>query len=246
MKTFYFNIQSKGGAGKSMLTYLQALKEQANEKSYFVDFDSSVKSSCQQLKFLQGKTPPRFAMMSLLDIREKLDRQLLFENLYQLSQKNYDNFYLDFGAPESDQLPALFSKDYSIEEFKQVEEELNARFIFNIIIAGGGAYGPCTNYLEKITAIVKEAFEVNIYINQSSFTGTPQLIEELKVFGTAEENNINAIKLFGDFDITTAPHKNILQKIGEGKGMEAYAFVERIKIQKELSKIQCHARTTKD
>jgi cellulose biosynthesis protein BcsQ len=237
MKTFHFNIQSKGGAGKSMLTYLQALKEQTNEKSYFVDFDSSVKSSCQQLKFLQGKNPSRFAIMSLLDAREKLDRQLLFENLFQLSQKNYEDFYLDFGAPESDQFPALFSKDYSIEEFKQVENELNARFIFNIVIAGGSAYEPCTNYLEKITAIVKEAFEVNIYINQSSFVGTPELIEELKVFGGDKENNINAIKLFGDFDITTAPHKSILQKIGEGKGIEAYQFVEKIKIQKELSKL---------
>ena len=40
MKTIFLNIQSKGGAGKSMLTYLQALKHQGNEHVAFVDLDS--------------------------------------------------------------------------------------------------------------------------------------------------------------------------------------------------------------
>ncbi len=237
MQQFQFNIQAKGGAGKSMLTYLQALQQQDNERAYFVDFDSSVKSSCQQLKFLQGKTPSRFATMSLLDQREKLDRQLLFENLHQLSQKDYDLFYLDFGAPESDQLPSLFSKDYTIEEFKEIQDQLNARFILNIVIAGGSAYEPCTHYLQKVSNLNKGVFELNMYINESTFTGSSHLIDELIHFGAVAENQVNDIKLYGDFDITTAPHKSILQKISEGKGLEAYQFIERIKMQKELSKI---------
>ena len=237
MQQFQFNIQAKGGAGKSMLTYLQALKQQGNDRAYFVDFDSSVKSSCQQLRFLQGRNPSRFAEMSLLDTREKLDRQLLFENLFQLSQKDYDSFYLDFGAPESDQLPSLFSKDYTIGEFKAVQDELNAKFTFNIVIAGGSAYAPCTQYLQKIVLLNRGVFETNIYINESTFTGTPQLIEELTTFGSVAENHINAIRFFGDFDSTTAPHRSILQKISEGKGMEAYEFIEKIKMQKELSKL---------
>lgn len=237
MQQFQFNIQAKGGAGKSMLTYLQALKQQDNNRSYFVDFDSSVKSSLQQLRFLQGKTPSRFATMSLLDNREKLDRQLLFENLYELSQKDYDCFYLDFGAPESDQLPSLLSRDYTIREFKEVQDELDAQFIFNVVIAGGSAYEPCTYYLQKIVKLNNGVFEVNLYVNESTFSGTPGLINELKTFAAVNENHINAIKLYGDFDITTAPHKSILQKISEGKGMEAFQFIEKIKILKELSKI---------
>lgn len=237
MQQFQFNIQAKGGAGKSMLTYLQALKQQGNDSAYFVDFDSSVKSSCQQLKFLQGRTPSRFATMSLLDRREKLDRQLLFENLHELSKKSYDLFYLDFGAPESDQLPSLFSKDYTIEEFKAIQDELDAQFIFNIIIAGGSAYGPCTHYLQKITLLNKGTFEVSVYINEGTFAGTPQLIDELVTFGEAKENHVTGIRLYGDFDSTTAPHRSILQKISEGKGIEAYEFIEKIKMQKELSKL---------
>ncbi|MDQ2719706.1 MAG: hypothetical protein M3Z26_08115 [Bacteroidota bacterium] len=55
MKQFQFNIQAKGGSGKSMLTYLQALKNETNQVTFFVDLDSSVQTSRQQLKFLQGK-----------------------------------------------------------------------------------------------------------------------------------------------------------------------------------------------
>jgi len=51
MKSFYFNIQSKGGSGKSMLTYLQALKHEKNEKAAFVDLDSSTQTSTRQLHF---------------------------------------------------------------------------------------------------------------------------------------------------------------------------------------------------
>ena len=160
MKQFQFNVQAKGGSGKSMLTYLQALKNQANPRSYFIDLDSSVKTSLQQLKFLQGKTPPRFAIMNLLDSRDKIDRQLLFENLMELSIKDYDNFYLDFGAPESDQLPSLFSRDYTIEEFKQIECELSTEFIFNIVIAGAGAYEGCTKYLQKLAGLLRGEFAV--------------------------------------------------------------------------------------
>lgn len=237
MKTFYFNIQSKGGVGKSMLTYLQALKEQNNKRAYFVDFDSSVKSSCQQLKFLQGKKPPRFATMSLLDAREKLDRQLLFENLLELSRKDYDSFYLDFGAPESDQLPSLFSKDYTWQEFKQIETELDARFVFNIVVAGGAAYEGSTRYLQKIVERLDGQFEVNIYVNEYTFSNHPNLITELKIYAGERTGKINAIKCFGDFDPTTSPHKKILSYVQQGLGMEAYKFIEKIKIQQELSRI---------
>ena len=63
------------------------------------------------------------------------------------------------------------------------------------------------------------------------------VIHYSKQYAELNRKSIHSVKLFGDFDNTTSPHKNILKKIEEGKGLEAYAFVERIKILKELSKI---------
>ena len=58
MKQFQFNVQAKGGSGKSMLTYLLALKYETDQRVYFIDLDSSVRTSLQQLKFLHGKSHP--------------------------------------------------------------------------------------------------------------------------------------------------------------------------------------------
>ena len=236
MKRFHFNLQPKGGVGKSFLTALLALKNENNSESYFVDLDSSVKTSSQQLKFLQGKTPPRFAAMNLLDHRNKIDCQLLFENLLLLSQKDYSDFYLDFGAPESAEFPSLFSSDYTIAEFKQIETELNAKFVFNIIVAGGSSYEACTAYLQRIVNLVKDQFQINLYINEATFINKDK-IEELSIYSQIHKDCISEVKLFGDFDNTTAPHKSILKKIEDGQGLDAYVFVERIKIQKEIAKV---------
>jgi hypothetical protein len=235
MKKINFILQSKGGVGKSMLTYLLALKNEENPRSYFIDFDGSVKSSTQQLKFLQGRTPARFAKMDLLNEKGKIDRQRLFENLQILVQKDYKEFYLDFGAPESEQFTSLFSKDYSIEEFKQIADELYATFIFNIVVAGGSAYLPSTNYLNNIVQLNKQNFCIHIFINKFTFQNYQPLVAEVENYARA--NHISSVKYFGDFDTDALPHKNILKNIADGKGMEAHIFVEKIKIQKELNKL---------
>lgn len=236
MKKFYFNLQSKGGVGKSFLTALLALKYESDDSVYFVDLDSSIKTSFQQLKFLQGKTPARFASMNLLDYRNKIDRQLLFENLLALSQKDNEVFYLDFGAPESTEFPSLFEADYSIAEFKQIETELDTQFIFNVIVAGGSSYEACTNYLNRVVQLSNNEFQINLYINEATFINKDK-IDELLVYADLNNESIQSVKRFGDFDNTTSPHKSILKKIEEGKSLGAYAFVERIKILKEIAKV---------
>src|SRR3954464_5320818 len=76
MKTFYFNIQAKGGAGKSMLTYLQALKNEENESTLFVDLDNSTKTSIKQLKFLKDKK--RLVETDIIDAFRRIEREKLF------------------------------------------------------------------------------------------------------------------------------------------------------------------------
>lgn len=237
-KTIRFNIQSKGGAGKSMITYLQALSEEENARSYFVDFDGSAKSSSLQLHFLKGRQPSRFAVLDLLDDRKKLDRQLLFENLYELAKKDVDTITLDFGAPESDQFPLLFTADYSVEDLKHIETELDCRFVFNVIVAGGSAYGPCTDYLKTIVRSVNGHFEVFVYLNKATFASQSYLLDEVMAYINTEKDRISGTKVFGDFDETASPHKNILHYISKGFGMEAYRYIERLKILKELEKIK--------
>ena len=59
MNKIYFNLQQKGGAGKSMLTYLLGLKHQFNQQVAFVDLDQSTQTSTHQLLFLNSEEENR-------------------------------------------------------------------------------------------------------------------------------------------------------------------------------------------
>ena len=126
MKTYYFNIQSKGGAGKSMLTYLQALKYESDEKSLFVDLDSSTMTSVRQLRFVGLKK--RVVESDIFDRLRKIEREKLFQVLESVNRTPHERVFVDFGAPESEQLPGLFSIDFSVDEFRDFEQGLGGAF----------------------------------------------------------------------------------------------------------------------
>src|SRR5690625_103967 len=117
MKQFIFNIQSKGGVGKSMLTYLQALKENDNPKAAFIDLDSSSRTSIKQLAFLKEKE--RVFEINITDSLKKIEREKFFEVVEGLLEMDFQKYYIDFGSPESTQFPSLFNFDFTIDEFKE-------------------------------------------------------------------------------------------------------------------------------
>src|SRR5665648_93813 len=146
------------------------------------------------------------------------------------------NFFLILVHPKANSLPPCF-QDYTIQEFKQIADELDVEFIFNIVVAGGSSYLPCTSYLDNIVGLNQQNFSITICINEFSFQNYKSLVAEIESYAKANSGNIRGVNYFGDFDTDAAPHKNILRYISEGKGMNAYVFIEKIKIKKELQKL---------
>ena len=238
MKTFIFNLQEKGGTGKSFLTVLQAYKEQNNERSLFADADASTKSTIRNLKFLENRKPLRIAEISLLDARGKIVRDKLLSIMEQMVKDlDYDNYYLDFGAPESQQFTELITKDLLPTDLKAFEEHLNVKFVFNIIVAGGTTFGSCTDYLKKLVDLLGDHFEVNIMANEAMFYNFEHLLDELNQFAKASGEKVNSVKRFGDFDISNETGKNILSNIEKGLGVENLSFTAKLKMNNELAKI---------
>ncbi len=236
MKTFYFNIQSKGGAGKSMLTYLQALKHEQNPDVAFVNLDSSTKTSVTQLNFIAKLG--RLIKTDIYDRTKKLDRDRFITVLEGLAQLEIADFYIDFGAPESEQLPGLFTIDYSIEEFKEMEHELEAKFIFNVIMAGGPAYEPCFAYLRQLTEVINGRFEINAFINLYTFRNYEKLVDDLETFIKATDGLIKNTIRFGDFYPDRLAGTTLFNNVRDGKGGEACKGLSLKHILKrELAKI---------
>ena len=235
MKTIYFNIQSKGGAGKSMLTYFQALKHEGDAKSCFVDLDSSTKTSTRQLKFLHDQE--RLYEIDIYDNLKKIEREKLFEVLDLLSKTNFEEIFIDFGAPESEQLPSLFNIDFSIDEFKEFETSLSLKFVFNIVMAGGPAYIPCFDYLKTIIRLAGEHFETWCYINEHSFAGHAGLVEEITQFAKLIKGNLK-VKGFGNIQTDRSSGQVIISYITQGKGLHSYeTFTSKTIMKRELAKL---------
>lgn len=237
MRTFHFNIQSKGGAGKSMLTYLQGLKNEENEKSIFIDLDSSTKTSVKQLTFLREQK--RVAEVTINDNQKRIDREKLFEVLENLAIiEQFEDFYIDFGAPESQQLPSLFNFDFSVDEFKEFETSLEANFVFNIIIAGGTSYLSCMRFTEEVVDSLRGRFEIVLWVNEHSFANYEKLIDEVKEYANAQKGSITSVKLFGNIAVDRNSGQSIIESIKQGSGMNGFrGFATRAVIKREIAKV---------
>jgi hypothetical protein len=218
-RKFHFIVQAKGGVGKSLHTYLRALSE-ADSFSLFVDLDSSTKTSSRQLAFL-GQD--RFEAFSLLDGRERLMRDLFIGYVESLVDSPFDKVYMDFGAPESEQLPALITRDIDLKDWC---DELGIQ-----AIGGGGAYLASIQFLEKMRAALGSKFEIVIWQNLFGFNQFPGLSREL-------EDNCSALGLylrrFGDFEPASLLGGQILDGIRNGYALKDYPPGARLRLKKEL------------
>lgn len=215
MKTFYFNIQSKGGAGKSMLTYLQALKLENDDNSFFIDLDSSTRTSAKQLKFISAKK--RLIETDIMDEFQRIEREKLFAVLEGLSEDiDSENIYLDFGAPESEQFPKLFRMEFTAKEFKAFETDIDARFIFNIVIAGGPAYTSCMDYADHVATSLNGEFDVFLYLNEYSFQSQTSIMEEVNQYAEKNKEIIKGVVPFGNIYVDRMSGRNILENVKHG------------------------------
>ena len=238
MKKIHFFINSKGGVGKTFLNYLIALMNESNEKSLFVDVDSSAqKADTSPLNFLSGRTPARLSSINLLDERERIDRAGLFASLEDLAKTDYEDIYLDFGATESADFPALVTREIKPKDFKAFEEHLKVKFVFHFVVAGGTDYVRSTQYLSSFVSLIAGLFEIYIRPNQKTFYGFGQLLEELKTYSTDKKNKITGIREFGDFDVTNAIGKEIVANMEQGKGKSELAYATKLKLNNEFEKL---------
>jgi len=226
MKQLHFIIQAKGGVGKSLLTYLLALTQQDSPGSLFVDVDSSTQTSTRQLHFLGDS---RTESLSLLNDKEVLVRDNLISYLESLAESPFETIYFDFGAPESEQLPALLERDVPFREFL---DELGCEAHFHVVVGGGGAYASSVAYLQKILKALQEQFEVTVWKSLTTFNNFPVLAEELQ--RNCQLMHL-ALKGFGDFEPSSNLGGQILDGIRKGYQLAEYQTGARLRLKKELN-----------
>lgn len=233
-KKINFVIQSKGGSGKSMLTYLLALKHELNKNVAFIDLDQSTRTSTKQLEFLTNEN--RIFAVSITDNIERIDREKLVQVIQALSEQEYNEFVIDCGAPESEQLPKLFTLDFDSTLLPEIEKEFNVEITFYVVVAGGAAYKACMNYLQSVVETIPKE-KIVVYYNEQTFQNDENQ-NVINNFKGIIENEKLTYKPFGNFYVDRSSGKDVIHNVTNGFGIEGYkGFIAKKIIQQEIKKV---------
>ena len=230
-------MQNKGGVGKSMLTYLLALNHQKlsidnNQninKILFSDGDILNLTTDRQCKFLT------IAHVNLMDKNQKFQRDKLLRSLEYFSKVEAEIIYIDFGASESGQFPALVSLDYTSELIFDFAQNYNLEIIVNVVVAGGTSFIPCTDYLKNVAKALDRKIKIKVWVNDWTFKNdAPDTVLELQKFCNKENISMSH---FGQFDTDSSVGSEIMNKIKMGCGFNEYDFIHKMTLRKELERL---------
>lgn len=242
----YCQVQGKGGAGKSFLTYLFGLKHYRDEKSLFVDADFNSKtSSTQNLRFippkknilLSKKDRERVVFFNILDEQKNIERELFMTMLTRFGEDVFTNerVFIDFGTLESDQFLELFITLFKPGELHELEKDFNLKFIFQVVIAGNTNYSSCMTYLEKVQQIFGEYHDIIIYPNLEKFNHSDKQLEQLKAY--AQRFKLPC-KPFGDFGKGSESETDIRLMMQQGKHLDDFPdMITQWLVEQEIQKL---------
>ena len=219
----YCQVQGKGGAGKSFLTYLLALKNYHDENTLFIDADFNSKtSSTQNLRFIPPKNKKeRVVFFNILDEQKNIERKLFMKMLKRFGENEFafERVFIDFGTLESDQFLELFITFFEPGELKELEKEFDLKFIFQVVVAGNTNYLACMSYLEKVQQIFGEHHDIIIYPNLEKFSELEAQLTQLKKY--AERFNLPC-KPFGDFGKGSETETDVRLMMMQGKCLDDF------------------------
>ena len=227
----YCQIQGKGGAGKSFITYLFGLKFYRDESTLFIDADFNSKtSSTQNLRFilpkkdtrLSKKDRERVVFFNILDEKKNIERGKFMNMLTRFGSDifTFERVFIDFGTLESDQFLELFIRHFKPGELHELEKDLNLKFIFQVVVAGNTNYLSCMSYLEKVQQIFGEHHDILIYPNLEKFSHADKQLEQVKDY--AQRFQLPC-KPFGDFGRDSETEIDVRLMMQQGKSLDEYS-----------------------
>lgn len=233
-KTLNFVLQSKGGVGKSFLIWLAANKYKDNENVIFIDLDNSTKTTNQRLANVVGED--RVSHYSILDDQKKIEREAFLNMLAEFSEVDFEQMFVDFGAPESEEFLKFLQYELTVETLKDACKELNVEIRFYIVVAGNDTLNACLNYSMPISKILHNNFEIYWYLNLGLSGGIDTRATTTTAIETAlQKEEINAkLITFGDLGFSQSA-KDIVQMLSSNSSPTSLPFASKLKFNQVLN-----------
>lgn len=156
-KKIQFVCQSKGGAGKSVFTYLAANKY---PEAMIFDMDDATKTTMKQLAY---RSP---TSISFFNETESIDRGKFTAFIETVANKDFQGDYIcDLGGATSQQLPT-YLKFIGAGNLKEVLDSFDIELEIICIMAGGSIFSSCYNFLIELSENVNNQFKIIVALNE--------------------------------------------------------------------------------
>ncbi len=155
-KAIYFITQSKGGAGKSILTFILAEKY---KEAILLDLDDATTTTIKQLAY---RHPVK---VSFLDrVTQRIDRGA-FNGLFEsVINNNEELFIADLGASVAEQLPKYFSLN-GVDTLTEILYQSDVQLKIVCVVGGGTIFKSTMEYLDELRNSTNGLLEITIACN---------------------------------------------------------------------------------
>ncbi len=228
LKKVNFIVQSKGGVGKSLFAWFAA-QVKKEQPVMFVDLDKSTRTSTRLTQLLGQQ---KVAQADILDVEKKLDR-VKFMNMFEdFAQLDYHEFFVDLGAPESDEFKSMLEFDFPADLVAAELKSLNIVLKIYVVIAGTDAYGACMDFHTKLFQLTDGAIETTMLLNEGTFGG----FEKLQHIHTSLQKLGIDYVAFGNIGQADSG-KEIIQVITDSADVTTLRLASRMLYRRELEKV---------
>ncbi|MDJ1470248.1 hypothetical protein [Xanthocytophaga flava] len=224
MKKLIFVTQSKGGAGKSILTFLLAEKY---KEAIILDLDDATKTTSIQLKYRKP------IEITFLNSQNVIDRGMFNMFLEEITSIDNDLFICDLGASISEQLP------YYLEDVADIIPEVLSELkidleIYNVV-GGANIFKQTMSYLKLLHKAAKKSYNIKVYQNEYYDFQEPQE-EELKSF--VKKNGLELIPFTISRDKNESTQERIKQVLTSGKGIDSANIISKMYFKKAIENLK--------
>lgn len=166
-------LQSKGGVGKSWVSFFKMLNEKQNEKNIgVVLLDSSQKANQNLDRYTKILGSQNVYVWNIYNHSNEYKKSHFFNVFESIAELKQNDIILDVGAPESNVLREAIENDIEVnaQNLKFVADELNLDLVFNVVISGADDnVNENLDYFNALNQKMNGLLKVNCLVNDHTF-----------------------------------------------------------------------------
>lgn len=223
MKKIVFIVQSKGGSGKSILTFMLAEK---HLQARIIEMDDATKTTSIQLAYRKP------LLVSFLNENKTIDRGLFDLFLEKIETSKHDLFICDLGASISEQLPHYLVEAQGV--IPGVLKKMKIELELYVVIGGSNIFIQSMTFLDELRKSANGSYSIKVFANLFySFSSEQQ--DQLNLY--IQDHKLPVIPFDLSADKNLSRQERIKEMLKSGTGISQLGTIQKAYIEQAIEKI---------